>query len=513
MSNRAKSFKLSSISLVIVIGASVKFALHLYTAPGYGFFFDELYTNALSRHLALGYIDMPPLVPALVALSRWLLGESLFAMHIFPALAGSFTLVFACLIAKEFGGKTFAIALTAFGFIVVPGWLMLDSIFCYDSIDQLILASFLFYSARFLRTGHQRLWLILGLIAGLACLTKMTILFLGPGFLVALLSTNYRKDLITPWPWAGATICLVLVSPYLFWQYANQWPTVGYLANYGLQRVYQASIQQYLVNILMYVSPLLLPLWLLGLYRIFRRLDGVNYSFFGFFFLVTLILMFILHATPRMIVELFIPILAAGAVVLEEISARLRVGSLIKAASAIYLLIVGIVNVSFSLPVIPMDLLPDVIGSYKYLYAPLREFNGGSNNPPIFLSGRIGWDDLAHDVADVYHALPPEDRAVAGIYADVYPTAGAIDQFGPQYGLPHAVSESMTYYYWGPGYSWDVMIIISDRMSNMSVFFDKCEQKAVTQREYVGRLRFYIHVCSGLKIPVDQIWTKVRYLQ
>jgi hypothetical protein len=214
-----------------------------------------------------------------------------------------------------------------------------------------------------------------------------------------------------------------------------------------------------------------------------------------------------------MIVELFIPLLAAGAVFMEEITTGLRVGAWIKTVSALYLLIVGVVNISFSLPVIPMDRLPDIIGSYNFLYAPLREFNGGSNNPPIFLSGRIGWDGLARDVADVYNALPPEDRAVAGIYADVYPAAGAIDQFGPKYGLPHAVSQSLTYYFWGPGYSWDVMIMISDRMNNMSVFFDKCEQKTVSQHEYVGGLRFYIFVCKDLKVPVNRVWTKVRYFQ
>jgi 4-amino-4-deoxy-L-arabinose transferase-like glycosyltransferase len=135
MMNRAYTLRLSSVTLVIILGAIVKFALHMFMAPGYGFFGDELYTIALSKHLAFGYVDLPPLVPALVALSRALLGESLFALHIVPALAGSVTLVFVCLIAKEFGGKTFAIALSALGFIVVPLWLSVDSIFCYDSID------------------------------------------------------------------------------------------------------------------------------------------------------------------------------------------------------------------------------------------------------------------------------------------------------------------------------------------------------------------------------------------
>lgn len=513
MLNRIKLFELSRASLVIIIGAIVKFALHMYIAPGYGFFFDEFYTIALSRHLAFGYVDLPPLVPALVALSRSLLGESLFAVHIVPALAGSFTLVFACLITEEFGGKTFSVMLTALGFIIVPGWLMADSIFCYDSIDQLILATFLFYLIRFLRTGNKRLWIVLGLIAGLACMTKMTILFLGPGFLVAILTSKYRKDLITPWPWLGAALCLVLVSPYLLWQSANHWPTLEYWMNYGSQRVYQASILQYITNILIYVSPLLLPLWLIGLYRIFRQLDGVNYGFLGLLLLVTFVQMFILHATARMIIELFIPLLAAGAVFTEEIITGLRWGNWVKSAATLYLLVVGMVNISFSLPVISMDLLPAIIRPFQSLYQPLREFNNTTNNPPLFLSGRIGWDDLVREVADVYHALPPEDRAVAGIYTDLYITAGAIDQLGPRYKLPHAVSGSLTYYLWGPGYSWDVMIIVTTRPNVISVFFDECEQKAVIQHKYIGFTRFYVFACRKPIVPVDTIWSSAKSFQ
>ena len=160
--------------------------------------------------------------------------------------------------------------------------------------------------------------------------------------------------------------------------------------NYGSQRVYEASIQQYLTNILIYVSPLLLPLWLIGLYRIFRRLDGVNYGFLGLLFLVTFALMFMLHATARMIMELFIPLLAAGAVFMEEITTGLRWRNWMKVVTATYLLAVGMVNISFSLPVISMDVLPTIIHPFQPLYRPLREFTGGDNEPPVFLSGRIG---------------------------------------------------------------------------------------------------------------------------
>jgi hypothetical protein len=252
-----------------------------------------------------------------------------------------------------------------------------------------------------------------------------------------------------------------------------------------------------------------LPLWLIGLYRIFRRLDGVSYGFLGLLLLVTFVFLFVLHATARMILELFIPLLAAGAVSMEEIITRLRWKNWAIAIPAVYLLVAGVVNISFSLPVIPMDILPAIIHPFRILYMPLKEFNNSVNSPPVFLSGRIGWDDLAREVADVYHALPPRDRAVAGIYADVYPSAGAIDQFGPQYGLPPAVSGSLTYYLWGPGDSWDVMIIVTHTTNVMSVFFSECEQKAVSQREYVGT-RFYISVCRQPKVPVDTIWSRAK---
>jgi hypothetical protein len=98
---------------------------------------------------------------------------------------------------------------------------------------------------------------------------------------------------------------------------------------------------------------------------------------------------------------------------------------------------------------------------------------------------------------------------VAGIFADAYAPAGAIDQLGPQYGLPHAVSGSLTYYLWGPGYSWDVMIIVTDRTNKMAVFFEKCEQKAVTQRVY-GSSHYYIFVCRKPMVPADTIWSSVK---
>jgi hypothetical protein len=49
---------------------------------------------------------------------------------------------------------------------------------------------------------------------------------------------------------------------------------------------------------------------------------------------------------------------------------------------------------------------------------------------------QMGWRELAGQVAQVYNRLPPEEQARTAILTGNYGEAGAIDMFGPNYGLP-----------------------------------------------------------------------------
>jgi hypothetical protein len=141
----------------------------------------------------------------------------------------------------------------------------------------------------------------------------------------------------------------------------------------------------------------------------------------------------------------------------------------------------------------------------------MREFVGGDNNSPFLLTGRLGWEELTQKVAGIYDSLPEEDRKVAGIYTDTYMVAGAIDRYGPKYGLPHAVSGSLTYYLWGPGYSWDVMIIVLGGTNTLAMFFDECQQeKIVNDREMLEFYKPHVYVCRKPKVNADQIWSSMK---
>ena len=504
--------RLSPFLFVVAAGAAIKIAIHFLTASNYGYFCDELYTIALSRRLAFGYVDLPPLVPALVALTRLVLGDSLFALHVVPALAGAGTLIFVCLVTRELGGKLFATAIAAAGVLIAPVWLILDSFFCYDSLDQLLLAAFLFVLVRLLRTGNARLWLVLGALAGVACLTKNTILFLGPGLLLAILATPKRKDLVSPWVWTGLAAFLVIISPYVAWELLNKWPTLDFWNTYRTTKLYHASFVEYVLSITMAMNPALTPLLLLGAYRVISRVHQESFRFVGILVGLTFILLIALHARSFMLTELFIPLIAAGAVFLEELT--LQAGGKTVARAAIFTVMAagGILVLPSSVPLLPIPQLKAYARSFSFLWTPIKDFNDAKSAYPQEFSNRIGWDDLVEQVAHVYNGLSAEDKTKVGIWGDWYGPAAAIDVLGAKYGLPHAVSGHMNYYLWGPGeYSWDVMIFVTGAMDQLKSLFWEVDMKTVIQNDYAMPYnRNIIYVCRGPRMPPASIW---KYLK
>jgi 4-amino-4-deoxy-L-arabinose transferase-like glycosyltransferase len=112
---RAANRKYSTESAVIILFSAAALLVHLLTNGRYGYFRDELYYIACGRHLALGYVDQPPLSILLLRLSQALLGDSLFAIRLLPALVGAATVALSGLIARELGGRGWAIALACAG--------------------------------------------------------------------------------------------------------------------------------------------------------------------------------------------------------------------------------------------------------------------------------------------------------------------------------------------------------------------------------------------------------------
>ena len=104
---------LKAAGRLVAVCAAVKLALHLYAGRAYGYFVDELYYLACAEHLAWGYVDQPPLVALLARIVRTVLGDSLRAIRLLPAIAGAGKVLLAGLLARELGGGPAAQGLAA----------------------------------------------------------------------------------------------------------------------------------------------------------------------------------------------------------------------------------------------------------------------------------------------------------------------------------------------------------------------------------------------------------------
>ena len=70
----------------VLIIAAISFLAHVLIGTNYGYFRDELYVLAMSHHPAFGYVDVPPLVPWITLIPRFLTGNALWAIHVISAL-------------------------------------------------------------------------------------------------------------------------------------------------------------------------------------------------------------------------------------------------------------------------------------------------------------------------------------------------------------------------------------------------------------------------------------------
>src|SRR2546430_14090510 len=107
------------------------------------------------------------------------------------------------------------------------------SIFSMDVLDQLWWALASLIVAQLLRRDEPRRWLLVGLVAAIALLTKLTVLFFGLALVLALLVTPVRRHLRTPWPWLAGGIAFLGLLPDLIWNALNGWPTVEFYHHYS----------------------------------------------------------------------------------------------------------------------------------------------------------------------------------------------------------------------------------------------------------------------------------------
>jgi 4-amino-4-deoxy-L-arabinose transferase-like glycosyltransferase len=491
----------------------VKLLVHLLTAGNYGYFRDELYYIAASEHLSLGYVDFPPFVALATALARATLGDSLLALDLLPALAGAAVVVLTGLMARELGGGTFSQGLAALAVLVAPNFLVFGTFISMDAFDQLFWVSAAYVLLLILKRDEPRLWPLFGLFAGLGLLTKLTMLAFGFAVLVALLLTPARRHLRSPWPWIGGGLAVAFLAPYVYWNATNGWPTPEFWGEYS-GKVDAASPVEFLVEQIVTMQPPTLPLWVAGLgFYLFAR-EGRPYRALGWVYVVLFTIFAALNTRFYFLAPAYPILFAAGGVSIERFFAvRGRWRRALPAYAAVLAISGAVVAPITVVPVLPVGTLTSVTGALGGDAGVQVETRQVAELPQVF-ADRFGWKGMTETVARVYDRLPPEERSEACVLTGNYGEAGAVDFFGPQYGLPKAISGHNSYYLWGPrGCGGEIVVSVGVPRERLEGVFGRIERSATVRCRYCmpDENSLPIYVGRNPRMPFEEAWPRFKH--
>jgi hypothetical protein len=507
-------FAMAALKLAIQIGGNI-----LAQRAGYGIFRDEMYTLICGRHLSFGYVDQPPMVALQARLSDMLFGhDHMWSYRLISALAGAFKVFLTGALVWAMGGSRSAAALAMLGVTVAGVYLGIDGYLSMNSFEPVfwmpcVLALILIVQAESLPPEDRdrvirNWWIVLGISAGLGLENKWNEVFFLVAALVALLLTPQRRILASRWFAVGFALILALALPNLLWEMHYHWPTLEWLIDVSKSnKDVKLPPLQFLGAQIMMLTPWTIFLWGSGVLWLLFSKTARPFRFVGVLYVVFLVIMMALHAKDYYLAPIYPIYFAAGGICWLPAQERSALRIIRGSAYALLLVIGFVLTVPFSIPVLPPAKF--VAWARTMHFKPQDSENHEATILPQFYADRFGWHEMVEKVAAVYNSLPPDQRAGTGILASNYGEASAVNLFGPQYGLPVAISGHQNYWLWGPrGYTGQEMILIVDvTPSDLQQNYASCT--------FEGRLdnplampweHKPIYLCRGRKTTYEADW-------
>ena len=511
--------KLRPVSYALALAALV---LHLAFNHRFGYYRDELYFIDCARHLAWGYVDQPPLAP----LVTWLTapaGYALWALRLLPALLSGVTVLLACAIARELRGGAIAQAITGLTVLLAPAFLGLGYALSTEMLSPAAWSALILLTMRLVKTKDERIYLAIALVVALGMYAKYSVAACALALALGIVLTGNGKLLRSRYLVLGVALVVALLLPNALWQIGHGFPMLGVIhgdqlnrhalangvadesANLGPNALYFIATQ------IGYQNPFFCVIWVAGLVALLRGMDEAPYRFIAvaYFLLVALIVITIGRGYYT---EGFYPALfAAGSVSIERfLSTRAAWWRAVVTVSA---LVTGAALAPLALPVFPLPAYMQYERTIG-LSRPMPPDGKYHLINPLY-ADQLGWNAMTQTVARAYWSLPPRQRAGTAIFADRYAYAGAIDFFGPRYGLPPVISPNNSYYLWGTrGYTGDSVLAVGATDYPLLMHsFGSVVQIAVYRNDLRWILEgpLPIYLCTRPRAPLAAMWPALKY--
>ncbi|MEA5401928.1 glycosyltransferase family 39 protein [Arcicella sp. DC2W] len=409
---------------------------------GYDLHRDEYLHLDQARHLAWGYLSVPP-VTSWFSYIILLLGNGIFWVKFFPTLFGVLTMIIVWKAIEVLNGGIFALILGATA-ITLSVILRINTLFQPNSLDILCWTFLYFSILKYFKTQQNKWLWIAGVTFAFGFLNKYNIVFLLVGLLPALLISLQRKVFKNPHLYWTILGTFLLILPNLIWQYENNFPVIHHMAllkKYQLVNVKRTDFLK--EQILFFLSSFFVLI--ASFISFFKYKAFKEYRFFFWAFVFSLSIFVYLQAKAYYAIGLYPILLAFGSVYLE---------SILKEGWTIYLrpLAILLIIVLF-LPMMKIafpNYNPTEIQQRTELYKKfdlLRWEDGKDHTIPQDFADMLGWKELAQKVDSVYAGITDKEHTL--VLCDNYGQAGAINYYS-KYPNIGAVTTNADYINWFP---------------------------------------------------------------
>ena len=347
-------------------------------------------------------------------------------------MVNALSLVLVGLMARELGGRRPAqlLALAA----ALPFALAFSFVLQYNTFDLFAWCVVVLFTARLLRSQDERNWIGVGVGIGLGVLSKYSIVFLALSLLAGLiLLPSQRKHFRSRWFWLGILTAAIIAAPNLIWLANHHFITLQMEHSVHLRDIRIGRADGFYTDQLK-LTLLAFPLAVAGLIALLRN---ARFRLLSFCFLGPFVLLALAKGRGYYLIPAYPILYAVGAVAFERALAPRRRWTRITIRTGVAsALLLGVAAIAWwCMPIWP-------VGSHVWNWQM-------KNNDDM--ANEVGWPEFVQQVAAVRDSLPPADRAHLGIIAHNYGEAGALELYGPQYGLPTPISGTNSFYARGYG--------------------------------------------------------------
>ncbi|HVT83962.1 MAG TPA: glycosyltransferase family 39 protein [Chitinophagaceae bacterium] len=438
---------------------------------------DEYLYLAEAHHMAWGFMEVPPLLSVFAWITNFF-GDGMFWIRIWPALFGGFTFLLVGRIILSLGGRTFALFLGWLPF-VLDGYMRLFFLFMPNFLDVFFWTLIAFTLIRFIQT-QQNKWLYwFGIAVGLGMMSKYSVAFYTVAILAGVLLTKHRKIFINKHFYYACIIALLIFLPNIFWQYNHRFPVITHMNELQQEQLKYNSAAGFIISQLVMNLPCVF-IWISGLIYISFFSSGKTYRFIGWAYLFVIILLIVLRGKDYYALGAYPVLFAFGAYHLEKAtSVRLR-------WTRYVMLVFSIALGIFSMPLIMPLAKPETLvkyyektglnktGSFKWEDQQMHPL-------PQDFADMMGWKEMALKAGTVYNSIPPDERAKTFVYCRGYFSAGALNYYRKEAGLPEVYSDNASFLFWMPDkYDIKNLILVGHTMPDSNdIVFQQFEKVSI----------------------------------